>query len=134
MDYSFIVLLVSIFAARFIQISAFKNLKDEDKGKVMSKGIMQLSQMSLVFTIILIAAFYFFISKYPDKYTTVTSSFFIGLILQRIIVFVFVRRKMVSNNVPSSYLTKYFFAWLVTTIGVALFIVLFMWQYKNGLS
>jgi len=134
MDYSFIVLLVSIFAARFIQINAFKTLKDEDKSKVMSKGVMQLSQISLVFTIILIAAFYFSISKYPDKYTTVTSSFFIALILQRIIVYVFVRKRMVRNDVPASYLTKYFFAWLVTTIGVALFIVLFMWQYKNGLS
>jgi hypothetical protein len=132
MNYSFIVLLISIFAARFIQLNAFKNLTDEDKGKVLSKGVMQLSQASLVFTIILIAAFYFFITKYPDKYTTVTSSFFIVLILQRIVVYVFVRKRMINNNVPSSYITKYFFAWLVTTIGVALFIVLFMWQYSNG--
>lgn len=134
MDYSFLVLLVSIFAARFIQISAFKNLAEEDRGKILSKGIMQLSQISLVFTIILIAAFYFFISKYPDKYPTVTSSFFIGLIVQRVIVYFFVRKRMISNEVPASYLTKYFLAWLVTTIGVALFIVLFMWQYKNGIS
>ncbi len=134
MDYSFIVLLISIFAARFIQINAFKNLADEDKSKVMSKGIMQLSQASLVFTIILIAAFYFFISKYPEKYTTITSSFFIVLVLQRIVVYFFSRKRMVENNVPSSYLMRYFFAWLVTTIGVALFIVLFMWQYNNGLG
>ena len=134
MDYSFLVLVVSIFAARLIQISAFKNLKEEDRSKVMNKSVMQLSQMSLVFTIILIAAFYFLISKYPDHYTTITSSFFIGLIIQRIIVYIFVRRRMISNSVPSTYITKYFFAWLVTTIGVALFIVLFMWQLKHGIS
>ena len=132
MDYSFIVLIVSIFAARFIQINAFKNLADEDKGKVMSKSIMQLSQASLVFTIILVASFYFLINKYPEKYTTVASSFFIVLILQRIIVYLFARKRMTDNNVPSSYLTKYFLSWLVTTIGVALFIVLFILQYTNG--
>ncbi len=84
MDYAFIVLLVSVFIARFIQISAFKNLADEDKGKVMSRGIMQLSQASLIFTIILIAAFYFLIIKYPGRYTSIASSFFIVLVLQRI--------------------------------------------------
>jgi hypothetical protein len=132
MDYAFFALLISIFISRFIQINAFKNLADEDKGKVLSKGIMQLSQVSLIFSIVLIAAFYFCINKYPDKATTLTSSFFIVLIVQRIIVYFFARKRMVLNNVPDSYLTRYFFAWLVTTIGVALFIVLFMWQFNNG--
>jgi hypothetical protein len=134
MDYSFIVLIISIFASRFIQINAFKNLADEYKSKVLSKNIMQLSQVSLIFSIILIAAFYFLISKYPDRSTTITSSFFIVLILQRIIVYALTKKRMVDNNVPESYLTKYFLSWLVTTIGVALFIVLFMWQFNNGIK
>ena len=133
MDYSFLVLIISIFAARLIQISAFKNLTDADKPKVMSKNIMQLSQASLVFTIILIVAFYFLINKYPEKYTTITSSFFIVLVLQRIIVYVLARKRMIDNEVPPSYLNRYFFSWLVTTIGVALFIVLFMWQFNHGI-
>jgi hypothetical protein len=134
MDYSFIVLIISIFVARFIQINAFKTLKDEDKGKVMSKNIMQLSQASLLFTIILIVAFYLLINKYPEKYTSITSSFFIVLILQRITVYILARKRMISNEVPASYLTKYFLAWLVTTIGVALFIILFMWQFQHGIK
>ena len=134
MDYSFIVLIISIFAARFIQINAFKTLKDEDKGKVMSKSIMQLSQASLLFTIILIVAFFLLINKYPEKYTSITSSFFIVLILQRITVYILARKRMISNEVPASYLTKYFLAWLVTTIGVALFIILFMWQFQHGIK
>lgn len=132
MDYAFLALIISIFISRFIQINAFKNLADEDKGKVLSKGIMQLSQVSLIFSVILIVAFYFCINKYPGRATSITSSFFIVLILQRIIVYFFARKRMVLNNVPDSYLTKYFFAWLVTTLGVALFIVLFMWQFNNG--
>jgi len=132
MDYAFLALLISIFISRFIQINAFKNLADEDKGKVLSKGIMQLSQVSLIFSIILIGAFYVCINKYPESATKLTSSFFIMLIIQRIIVYLFARKRMVLNNVPESYLTKYFLAWLVTTIGVALFIVLFMWQFNNG--
>lgn len=132
MDYSFIVLIISIFAARFIQLNAFKNLKEEDKGKIMSKSIMKLSQVSVIFTIILIVAFYFLINKYPEKYTVITSSFFTALILQRIILFMLTRKSMINNEVPASYLTKYFLAWLVTTIGVALFIVLFMWQFQHG--
>ena len=134
MDYSFIVLIISIFTARFIQINAFKTLKDEDKGKVMSKSIMQLSQASLLFTIILIVAFFLLINKYPEKYTSITSSFFIVLILQRITVYILARKRMISNEVPASYLTKYFLAWLVTTIGVALFIILFMWQFQHGIK
>lgn len=129
MDYSFIILIISIFIARFIQLSAFKNLADADKPKVLSRNIMQLSQTSLVFTIILIVAFYFLINKYPERYLTLTSSFFIALIVLRLIVFIFTRKRMIENEVPSSYLTRYFLSWLVTTIGVALFIVLFMHEY-----
>jgi len=132
MDYSFIILLISIFAARFIQINAFRNLADEDKGKVMSKDIMRLSQASLIFTIILIVAFYFLISKYPGNFSGITSSFFTVLILQRVFVYVVSRRRMVSNGVPASYLSKYFLSWAVTTIGVALFILFFMWSSYNG--
>jgi amino acid permease len=131
MDYSFLVLVISIFASRFIQLNAFKNLKDEDKGKVLSKNIMQLSQVSLVFSLILIVAFYFLIGRYPDNATTLASSFFIALIVQRIVVYLLARKRMIDNNVPESYLTKYFFSWLVVTIGVALFIVLFMWQFNH---
>jgi len=134
MDYAFLALIISVFASRLIQINAFKNLEDEDKGKVLSKGIMQLSQVSLIFSIILIAGFYFCIIKYPARSTTITSSFFIVLIVQRVVVYIMARKRMIQNNVPESYLTKYFFSWLVTTIGVALFIVLFMWQFNNALK
>ncbi|HEX5154114.1 MAG TPA: hypothetical protein VFW07_21855 [Parafilimonas sp.] len=134
MDFSFLILIISIFISRFIQLNAFRTLADEDKGKILSKNIIQLSQGSLIFTIILIAAFYFLISKYPDRATTLTSSFFIVLIVQRIILYALTRKGMIMNNVPESYITKYFFSWLVTTIGVALFIVLFMWQFNNGIK
>jgi len=134
MDYSFFILIISIFASRFIQLNAFRTLADDDKGKVLSKNIIQLSQGSLIFSIILIAAFYFLISKYPDRATTLASSFFIAFMLQRIVLYVLTRKRMIMNNVPESYITKYFFSWLVTTIGVALFIVLFMWQFNNGIK
>lgn len=134
MDYAFLSLVISMFVSRLIQINAFKNLADEDKGKVLNKSIMQLSQISLVFSIVLIGAFYFLISKYPDRSTSITSSFFIALIIQRIVVYVVTRKRMIANAVPDAYLTKYFISWLVTTIGVALFIVLFMWQFNNGLK
>jgi hypothetical protein len=134
MDFSFLILIISIFISRFIQLNAFRTLADEDKGKILSKNIIQLSQGSLIFTIILIAAFYFLISKYPDRSTTLTSSFFIVLMLQRIVLYALTRKRMIMNKVPESYITKYFFSWLVTTIGVALFIVLFMWQFNNGIK
>ena len=134
MDYAFLALIISIFVSRLIQLSAFRNLAEEDKAKVLSKNIMQLSQISLIFSIILIAAFYYVISKYPDNATTITSSFFVALVLQRIIVYVFTKRKMKINNVPESYTTRFFLSWLVTTIGVALFIVLFMQQFNNGIK
>ena len=128
MDYSFIILIISIFISRFIQLNAFKNLADEDKGKVFTKNIMQLSQASLVFTIVLIVAFFLLISKYPDNATTISLSFFIALMLQRIVLYVFTRKRMAENNVPSSYMNTYFFSWLIATIGVALFIIVFMLQ------
>ncbi len=134
MDYSFFILIISIFASRFIQLNAFKTLADEDKGKVLSKNIMQLSQASMIFTIVLIAAFFLLISKYPDNSTRITSSFFIVLILQRIIVYVLTRKRMVDNDVPAAYISRYFLSWLVTTIGVALFMVLFMGQFNNGVK
>ena len=132
MDYSFLALIISIFASRIIQLNAFRTLADEDKGKVLSKNIMQLSQVSLIFTIILIVAFYLLISNYPDKSTPITYSFFIALIVQRIVVYLFTRKKMIENEVPSSYMGKFFLSWLVTTIGVALFIILFMQQFIHA--
>ena len=134
MDFSFLILIISIFISRFIQFNAFRTLADEDKGKILSKNIIQLSQGSLIFTIILIAAFYFLISKYPDRATTLSSSFFIVLMLQRIIIYALTRKRMIANNVPESYITKFFFSWLAITIGVAVFIVLFMWQFNHGIK
>src|SRR5215831_8493961 len=130
MDYSFLILIISIFISRFIQLNAFRTLADEDKGKILSKNIIQLSQGSLIFTVILLAAFYFLISKYPDRAIALASSFFIVLLLQRIILYALTRKRMIMNGVPESYITKYFFSWLATTIGVALFIVLFIWQFN----
>jgi hypothetical protein len=132
MDYSFFVLVISIFASRFIQFNAFKNLTDEDKSKVLSREIMQLSQGSLVVTVILIVAFFFLSNKYPDDFLTLGSSFFIALMLLRIITYFFTRKRMIDNNVPSSYTSRYFFSWLVTTIGVALFFGLYLQQYTHG--
>ena len=134
MDYSFFILIISIFISRFIQLNAFRTLADEDKGKVLSKSIMQLSQGSLIFSIVLIAVFYFLISRYPDRAIILTSSFFIALMLQRIILYVLTRKRMIINNVPESYITKFFFSWLAITIGVAVFIVLFMWQFNHGIK
>lgn len=132
MNYAFFILIISIFASRFVQLNAFKTLADEDKGKVLSKNIMQLSQASVLFIIVLIAAFYLLINRYPDKSTTITSSFFIVLILQRVIIYILTKKRMIDNGVPASYLNKYFLSWLIATVGVALFIVLFMQQYNHA--
>src|SRR5436853_2515485 len=112
MDLAFLVVIISIFASRFIQINAFRSLADDDKGKILSKSIMRLSQVSLLFIVVLVGAFYLLISKYPDNSTTITSSFFIALIVQRIVVYIYTRKKMTESNVPSSYINKYFFSWL----------------------
>jgi hypothetical protein len=132
MDYSFSILIISIFISRLIQLSAFRTLADEDKGKVLSKNIMQLSQVSLVFTIILIAAFYILISKYTGSATLITASFFTALVIQRIVVYLLTRKRMIENEVPSAYARKYFLSWLVTTIGVALFIIFFIQQFNHA--
>ena len=132
MDYSFFILIISIFASRFIQLNAFRTLADEDKGKVLSKNILQLSQASVIFTVVIIVAFFLLISKYPDQATTITATFFVALVVQRVIVYILTRKRMIDNGVPSAYINKHFFSWLVVTIGVALFIVLFMQQPNNG--
>jgi Na+/proline symporter len=132
MDYSFFVLIIAIFASRFIQFNAFKNLSDEDKGKVLSKELMRLSQSSVLITVGLILAFYILVSKYPDNFLTLGASFFIALMLMRIVTYFFTRKRLNDNSVPSSYISKYFLSWLVTTLGVALFFVLYMQQFNNA--
>lgn len=134
MDYSFFILIISIFAARFIQLNAFRTLADEDKGKILSKDIMRLSQISTIITIVFIGAFFLLISKFPQSASVITTTFFIALLLQRIIVYVFTRKQMLKNNVPSTYINKYFLSWLVTTIGVTVFLYLYMQQPGNGLK
>lgn len=132
MDYSFFILIISIFAARFIQLNAFRTLAEEDKGKVLSKETMRLSQISTIVTIVFVGAFFLLIGKFPQSATVITLTFFTALLLQRIIVYYFTRKQMLKNNVPSAYISKYFLSWLITTVGVALFIYLYMQQSGNG--
>jgi|GEM_PF-2029763 len=134
MDYSFFILIISIFAARFIQLNAFRTLAEEDKGKVLSKDIMRLSQVSSVITIVLIGAFFLCISKFPQSASLITITFFTALLVQRVVVYFFTRKQMLQNNVPSAYINKHFLSWLVTTVGVALFIYLYMQQFNNGIK
>ena len=131
MDYSFFILILSIFAARFIQLNAFRTLAEEDKGKVLSKDVMRLSQISTIITIVFVGAFFLCISKFPQSGALITLTFFTALLFQRIVVYFFTRKKMLKNDVPSTYINKHFLSWLVTTVGVALFIYLYMQQFSN---
>jgi hypothetical protein len=115
-----------------IQLSAFRNLADEDKNKVLSKSIMQLSQVSIIVSIVLIVVFYFLIINHTGSPTIITSAIFIVLLLLRIIVYMMVRKMMIRDGVAPSYRNKYFLSWLVTTIGVVLFIVFFMMQFNHA--
>ena len=57
MDYSFLILLASVFISRFILMAAFKQLPDEMKIKVLSGNVIRLSQITLVTTVIMVIVF-----------------------------------------------------------------------------
>ena len=124
MDYSFIVLIASVFISRFIQMGAFKTLTDEDKAKILSGSIVRLSQITLITTVVMVVAFYFTINQYPQMFRSISVIFFTMIILQRIISYMITRKNMISNDIPSTYLKKHFMAWLVTTTGVVVFVYL----------
>jgi hypothetical protein len=129
MDISFLVLLATIFLGRFIQMSAFKNLSDEDKTKVLSKNIMQVSQISLFITFGMVLVFYLLMNEFSRQYKTVSIIFFAAILLLRIITFSMVRKNMVLNEIPVDYMRKYFLSWFITTAGVILFVFLMVKQY-----
>ena len=129
MDLSFLVLLLTIFIGRFIQMSAFKNLDDEDKPKVLSKNIMQLSQVSLFVTFGMVLVFYLLMNHFSGQYKIVSIIFFAAILLLRIITFSLVRKNMILNEVPVDYMRKYFLSWFITTVGVILFVFLLVKQY-----
>ncbi|MEP6847160.1 MAG: hypothetical protein ABI861_14205 [Panacibacter sp.] len=122
MDYSFVILIASVFISRWLLLSAFKQLTDEEKAKVLSGNIIRLSQITLVTTILMVVVFYFMIVNYPHSYQSISSSFFAVLILQRIVAYFITRKSMISNGIPAAYIKKYFLSWLVTTVGVIIFI------------
>jgi hypothetical protein len=124
MDYSFIILIASVFISRWLLLNAFKILTDEEKAKVLSGNIIRLSQITLITTVILVAAFYFMVSSYPAQYKTISIGFFTALVLQRIVAYLITRKNMIGNNIPAAYIQKYFLSWLITTAGVAIFIFL----------
>ncbi len=124
MDYSFIVLIASVFISRFIQMGAFKTLTDEDKAKILSGNIVRLSQITLVTTVIMVVVFYFTINQYPQMFRSISVIFFTMIVLQRIISYMITRKNMISNDIPSIYIKKHFMAWLVTTTGVVVFVYL----------
>ena len=124
MDYSFIVLIASVFISRFIQMGAFKTLTDEDKAKILSGNIVRLSQITLVTTVIMVLVFYFTINQYPQMFRSISVIFFTMIVLQRIISYMITRKNMISNDIPSIYIKKHFMAWLVTTTGVVVFVYL----------
>jgi len=124
MDYSFIVLIASVFISRAIQLSAFKKLTDEDKVKILSGNIIKLSQITLITTAVMVIVFYFTINMYPQMYKTISTTFFAAILLQRIFAYILTRKNMVAGNVPPVYMQKHFIAWLVTTAGVIIFVFL----------
>jgi hypothetical protein len=129
MDLSFLILLATIFIGRFIQMSSFKYLSDEDKAKVLSKNIMQVSQVSLFITFGMVLVFYLLMSKYSTEYKPISIIFFGAILLVRIITFTIARKNMIVNAIPDDYMKKYFLSWLITTIGVVLFVFLMIKQY-----
>jgi len=129
MDISFIVLLATIFIGRFIQMSAFRNLSDEDKTKVLSKNIMQVSQISLFITFAMVLIFYLLMSNYSAQYKSISIIFFGAILLLRIITFSIARKNMIINAIPENYMRKYFLSWFITTVGVVLFVFLMVKQY-----
>lgn len=124
MDYSFIILLLTIFIGRFIQMDAFKNLSNDDKGKILSKNVIQISQISLFVTLAMVLVFYLLMSKYNTQYKPISLIFFGAILVLRIVTFSVARKNMVVNNVPDDYMRKYFLSWLVTTVGIIAFVFL----------
>ena len=129
MDISFIVLLATIFIGRFIQMSAFRNLSDEDKTKVLSKNIMQVSQISLFITFAMVLIFYLLMSNYGAQYKSISIIFFGAILLLRIVTFSIARKNMIINAIPENYMRKYFLSWFITTVCVVLFVFLMVKQY-----
>lgn len=129
MDLSFWVLLATIFIGRFIQLSAFKNLEEEDKTKVLSKNIMQISQISLLITFGMVIVFYLLINKYPSQFKPISVILFGAILTVRIITFSVARKNMIANEIPDDYMRKYFLSWFITTAGVVLFVFLMLKPY-----
>src|SRR3954454_19954031 len=103
MDISFLVLLATIFIGRFVQMSAFKNLSDEDKTKALSKNIMQVSQVSLFITFGMVLVFYLLMNEFSAQYKPVSIIFFTAILLLRLITFSLVRKNMIANEIPIDY-------------------------------
>lgn len=123
MDYSFIILLVSVFGSRWLLLRAFNKLTDEEKAKVLTGNIIRLSQITMGTTVLMVVVFYFMISSYPQMYQTISISFFTILILQRMIAYLITKKSMLTNNISQSYINKYFLSWLITTVGVLIFLL-----------
>lgn len=126
---SFLVLLVAIFIGRFIQITAFRNLSDKDKVKVLSENIMQLSQLSLIIVMGMVFVFYILLNQYPEHYKPISIIFSGAILLLRIITYTIERRNMIANDVPQDYINKYFVSWLIITIGIIAFVMLSIQQF-----
>jgi hypothetical protein len=126
---SFLVLLVAVFIGRFVQITAFRNLSDKDKVKVLSENIMQLSQMSLVIIMGMVFVFYILLNQYPHQYKPISIIFSGAILLLRIITYAIERKNMMANNVPQDYINKYFVSWLIITIGIIAFVLLSLKQF-----
>lgn len=124
MDYSFIILIASVFGSRWLLLRAFNKLSDEEKAKVLTGNIIRLSQITMVTTILMVVVFYFMIVNYPQMYQTISISFFTILILQRMIAYFITKKSMLNNNIPQTYINRFFLSWLITTVGVIIFIFL----------
>jgi len=130
MDYSFIILIGSVFISRWILLSAFKQLPDDMKARVLSGNVIRISQITLAITILMVIAFYIMVSQYPQYYKTISITFFVAIVLQRIFAYFLTQRNMISNNIPETYIRKYFLSWLITTAGVVIFIYLLVRNFQ----
>ena len=116
----FIALLVAIVISRFINERGYRTLEPDQKLRLMD-GFSATRMYSMVPLLVLVAAFWFLVTKTDVNKQMVTTAYFGLLAIYVVVRTILNQKKLTTLEMPQQYRRSFMIAQAISLVGVAWF-------------
>ena len=116
----FIALLVAIVISRFINERGYRTLEPDQKLRLMD-GFSAIRMYSMVPLLVLVAAFWFLVTKTDVNKQMVTTAYFGLLAIYVVVRTILNQKKLTTLEMPQQYCRSFMIAQAISLVGFAWF-------------